>query len=93
MIESRPGQLKSRESRWLIAVAIFLVALGLRAGFGLFFCHTPDSADSLQYEDEFWYWSIATSYHNGGGFVGEFGHRAERMPLYPWFLSFFHRYG
>ena len=69
-------------------LVIFLLALAARAGFGLYAFPTG-GADTLQYDDERWYWSMAESYRRGEGLVGEFGHRAERMPLYPWFLSLF----
>ena len=72
----------------VLPLAIFLLALAARAGFGLY-AFPAGGADALQYDDERWYWSMAESYRRGEGFVGEFGHRAERMPLYPWFLSLF----
>ena len=67
---------------------LFLLALVARAGFGLAAAerHTEGG---LQFDDERWHWSIAQSCRAGEGMVGEFGHRAERMPVYPWFLSFF----
>lgn len=64
-------------------MAVFLVALAARAAFGLV------RGGGLTYDDEQWYWELSRSYLSGASFVGEFGHRAERMPLYPWLLSFF----
>jgi hypothetical protein len=45
------------------------------------------SATTLTFPDEQWYWHMAESLHRGDGLVGEFGHRAEQMPLYPALLS------
>lgn len=74
--------------------SVFLLALIARAGFGLNSVREnaharPGEVSSLQFDDEQWYWSIAQSYRSGEGMVGEYGHRAERMPLYPWVLSWF----
>lgn len=74
--------------RWRGALLIFGLALLARAGFGLF-GSGEGLAAPLRFDDEIGYWNIARSYAAGNGMVGEFGHRAGRMPLYPWFLSFF----
>jgi hypothetical protein len=55
----------------------------VRAGYGLM------RGGGLEYPDEEWYWAMSRSLIAGAGLVGEFDHRAERMPLYPWLLSFF----
>ena len=64
------------DRRWEIAVV--LIALAARAAVGLYL--TRDGS-GLRYPDEEWYWTLAVSLRNGDGLVGEFGHRAERMPL------------
>jgi hypothetical protein len=75
-------------------VIVFLIAFSVRAGFGTSTVRKheplkPNQVDTLQFDDEQWYWSTGQSYRAGDGMVGEFGHRAERMPLYPWVLSWF----
>ncbi|NOX59124.1 MAG: glycosyltransferase family 39 protein [Planctomycetes bacterium] len=75
-------------------VGMFLLALLMRGAFGAASVRERshdhgEIPSSLHYDDERWYWSIAQSYRAGDGMVGEFGHRAERMPLYPWVLSWF----
>jgi len=68
---------------WRSVLMVFLVALGVRAGYGL------TRGGELVYDDEHWYWALSRAVAAGQGLVGEFGHRAERMPLYPWMLSLF----
>jgi hypothetical protein len=68
---------------WVTLLVLFCIAFGLRAGYGM------RRGAELQYDDEQWYWQISRSFAAGEGMVGEFGHRAERMPLYPAFLSAF----
>ncbi len=84
----------SNRAKMTQLVIVFLIAFALRAGFGIFStkanAHSSgNEVASLQFDDEQWYWAIGQSYRNGDGMVGEFGHRAERMPLYPWILSWF----
>jgi len=71
---------------WRREIAILLIAFAARAIVGLYLTR-GDSG--LRYPDEMWYWELAVSLRNGDGLVGEFGHRAERMPLYPAFLAIF----
>lgn len=73
--------------RWWCYAAVFLVALGLRAGWGTIQMSRGTGTGALQFPDEQWYWQMATSFREGRGLVGEFGHRAARMPLYPTLLS------
>jgi 4-amino-4-deoxy-L-arabinose transferase-like glycosyltransferase len=68
---------------WPAALLLFAVALAARAVYGCW------RGGPLAYDDEIWYWEIARAYAAGDGLVGEFGHRAGRMPLYPWMLSWF----
>ncbi len=89
MTENASNGSQGRRCSATLLLAIFVVALCTRAGFGILLFNAPNTAADLAYDDEFWYWSIAESYHDGHGLVGEFGHRAERMFLYPWFLSWF----
>jgi hypothetical protein len=70
------------------AAGVFLAALLARAAYGMY-AHADGSVASLHYDDEQWYWALAESLRGGQGLVGEFGHRAERMPLYPAILSVF----
>jgi hypothetical protein len=70
-------------------LALFLIALAFRAGMGLYGPTATAPDGGLPYDDERWYWAMAESLRHGDGLVGEFGHRAERMPLYPAFLSMF----
>ncbi|GJM26061.1 MAG: membrane protein [Phycisphaerae bacterium] len=75
-------------------VIVFLIAILVRAGVATSTVRkhehaAPDKVGTLHFDDEQWYWSIGQSYRAGDGMVGEFGHRAERMPLYPWVLSWF----
>lgn len=72
-----------------IYLLVFVAALTVRAGYGLIAAPTGDGTSSLTYDDERWYWAMARSMRSGDGMVGEFGHRAERMPVYPAFLALF----
>lgn len=85
---------KTNRSRTKQLLLIFLIAFLVRVGFTASTVRKhehekPNQVDTLQYDDEQWYWAIGQSYRAGDGMVGEFGHRAERMPLYPWILSWF----
>ncbi len=42
---------------------------------------------ALTFPDEQQYWALAQSLHEGRGLIGEFGHRIDRMPLYPVLLA------
>lgn len=66
---------------------VFALALLGRAGFGLCQLVRSPAPTALQFPDEQWYWELAESIQRGDGLVGEFGHRAGRMPLYPALLS------
>ncbi len=84
----------STRQKALMLMGVFLLALIARAGCGTVSVREsahakPGQVSSLHFDDEQWYWSIAQSYRAGSGMVGEYGHRAERMPLYPWVLSWF----
>ncbi len=72
--------------RWA-CVSIFLLALLARALFGTLQMTRMAAPTDLQFPDEREYWQIACSVHDGDGYVGEFGHRADRMPLYPGLLA------
>lgn len=71
---------------WRTILLVFCVALAARAAYGVL------RGGGLQYDDEQWYWALSRSLAAGDGLVGEFGHRAERLPLYPWFLSWFSQF-
>lgn len=88
MTESADSLAGGRRRGWGALALVFLVAFAARAGFGLYSAPGGDVA-SLTFDDERWYWALGESYARGDGLIGEFGHRAERMPLYPWFLSWF----
>ena len=66
--------------------ALMVLALAARMAIGLYLTH---GSAAPRYPDEQWYWRMAVSLRSGHGLVGEFGHRAERMPLYPAFLAVF----
>jgi hypothetical protein len=87
MIDARttPTTFEPRLNRasWRAILIVAVIALAARAGYGLM------RGDGLQFDDENWYWELSRNLAAGQGLVGEFGHRAERMPLYPWFLSWF----
>ena len=83
-----PVRSAARSRVWTFIV-LTCVALMARAGYGLATGSIPGDASSLRFDDERWYWMIGESLHDGEGLVGEFGHRAERMPLYPAFLALF----
>ena len=67
-------------------VIVLVVALALRAGWGLYRMNA-DGAAALEFPDEQQYWLMAGSLHDGTGLVDELGFRAGRMPLYPALLS------
>jgi hypothetical protein len=87
-----PRESRAR-SRLVVFIALVAIAFVSRAGYGLATGRMHADASTLRFDDERWYWKIAESLHEGDGLVGEFGHRAERMPLYPAFLSLFAGYG
>lgn len=65
---------------------VFFLALGLRAGWGLYRMSTVGPA-VLEFPDEQQYWLMASSLRHGKGLQDELGFRAGRMPLYPGLLS------
>ncbi len=66
---------------------VFVVALGSRAGLNCYTMARLPEPTALTFPDEQQYWALAQSLHEGRGLIGEFGHRADRMPLYPALLS------
>lgn len=74
--------------RWRSMLLVFVLAVAVRGFYSLYAFADP-TPSSLAYDDERWYWALAESLHRGEGLVGEFGHRAERMPLYPGVLALF----
>ncbi len=84
MIERLHNPWPVTRTRVFALLALFLCAFAARAGYGIY-----RAGPGVQYDDEHWYWEIGQSYRAGEGMVGEFGHRAERMPLFPWMLSLF----
>lgn len=79
----------STTSNARLYVAIFLIALAARAGWGLLRLLSAEDPLALEFPDEKQYWLMATSLWSGGGLVDEFGFRATRMPLFPGLLSLF----
>ncbi|MCP4594210.1 MAG: hypothetical protein GY842_26065 [bacterium] len=84
VLDSRENEAGRITARMLLFV--FLVALGARAGWGLYRMSASGSA-ALEFPDEQQYWLMATSLHEGRGLTDELGFRAGRMPLYPAGLS------
>lgn len=72
--------------RWLIAV--FLVAVLARAGFGTLRLVKADDPRALEFPDEKQYWEMAEAFQAGRGLPDELGFQATRMPLFPVALSF-----
>ncbi len=68
---------------------VFILALTMRAGWGMFRLIGADDPTSLEFPDETQYWLMAENLHNGEGLRDEFGFKATRMPLYPAWLSLF----
>ena len=77
----------SRDSVGYWWIAVFVIALLLRAGWGIYrFSVAADSA-ALEFDDEQQYWNMAQSFRAGAGLQDELGFLATRMPLYPAALS------
>ena len=72
-----------------LLVVVFLVALGLRAGWGIYQLTRAEDPTVLEFPDEVQYWSMAQSLRAGEGLQDELGFRAARMPLYPGLLALF----
>jgi len=68
-------------------IAVFLVALLARGGWGLVRNAGAGETAALEFPDERQYWLMASSLRAGEGLKDEFGFRASRMPLYPGALS------
>jgi len=66
---------------------LFLVALAVRGGWGVYRAISIDQPTELEFPDERQYWLMASSFADGDGLRDEFGFRATRMPLYPVLLS------
>lgn len=75
----------------LVLVVVFLLALGLRAGWGVYQLARAENPSALEFPDEVQYWSMAQSLCAGDGLQDELGFRATRMPLYPGLLALFAR--
>ncbi|MCH7700272.1 MAG: hypothetical protein IID37_01175 [Planctomycetes bacterium] len=79
---------RARPPGWnAILLAVFMAAVVVRAAWLIRQTWQTGDLSSLTFDDERWYWRMAESLHRGDGLVGEFGHRAARMPLYPAALS------
>jgi hypothetical protein len=76
--------------RWILAV--FMIALLLRAGLGIVRLVGAEGPTALEFPDEQQYWLMAQSLHAGDGLADELGFQATRMPLYPGALSLFAGY-
>ena len=72
-----------------VLLVVFLVALGLRAGWGIYQLTRAEDPTVLEFPDEVQYWSMAQSLRAGEGLQDELGFRAARMPLYPGLLALF----
>lgn len=70
-------------------LTVFVVALLVRAGLGVFSFVRSGDPNRLEFPDEEQYWLMACSLHGGDGLTDELGFRATRMPLYPGLLSLF----
>jgi hypothetical protein len=68
-------------------VAVLILALLLRAGFGIYRMNTAPDPMSLEFDDERQYWAMAHAFRAGEGLQDELGFLATRMPLYPAALS------
>lgn len=79
---------RARLPRWnVILLAVFIAAVVVRAAWLIRQAWQTGDLSPLTFDDERWYWRMAESLHRGDGLVGEFGHHASRMPLYPAALS------
>ncbi len=85
----REGLANRHGAIWRGSWLVFLVALSLRVGWGVWRLMQAAGDASLEFPDEQQYWLMATSLAKGGGLCDEFGFRATRMPLYPGVLSVF----
>ena len=88
-----PGEVVSRRTpfairHWRFAV-VFLMALGLRAGYGGVQLYRSTDRTALTFPDEQQYWTMARGLRQGGPLTDELGFCATRMPLYPGLLSIF----
>ena len=68
---------------------VFLLALGMRAGWGGYRHVQAHGAQALEFPDEQQYWSTSRGLRAGVGLRDELGFRATRMPLYPSLLAMF----
>ena len=78
-----------RTIRIRLYALVFLVALLVRAGWGVYRLARCDDPAALEFPDEAQYWQMAASLRAGDGLQDELGFRATRMPLYPAMLSLF----
>lgn len=83
-VRTTPQRLSHLGAGW---IAVFILALVLRAGWGLAGSSSGHDLSSLEFPDEIQYWGMANSLASGEGLKDEFGFRATRMPLYPAFLA------
>jgi len=70
-----------QERKRTFLLVLFLVALAIRAGWGI------SRAEEIAFPDEKAYLEIATNFLAGKGFVTDGGSVATRTPLYPLFLA------
>lgn len=78
---------------WRIWLLVFAVAFALRLTGGMYYFARGDGFARLEFPDEQQYWLIASHMASGDGMCDELGHRAGRMPLYPFLLSLAARTG
>ncbi len=70
-----------------MCLAIFVVAIVARAGWGTYrLVRAPDPCQ-LEFPDEQQYWLMASNLWQGNGLTDEFGFHATRMPLFPGLLA------
>jgi len=74
---------------WRSLIAIFFVALLMRAAWGTTRFVRSIDPTALEFPDEEQYWMMARSLWIGEGLKDELGFQATRMPLYPAALSAF----
>ena len=90
MPANRPSAIHNPQSAFRrLSLPVFVAALVLRAGWGIFRMIGANGPDFLEFPDERQYWTMASALWAGGGLTDELGFHATRMPLYPGVLSLF----
>jgi len=72
---------------WRSLIVIFVLALLMRAAWGMVRYIRAEDPTALEFPDEEQYWMMARSLRVGEGLKDELGFQATRMPLYPAVLS------